>query len=175
MESQAELTVYIGHTATGTVTLACTVGDEHRSTDERLLRILVEHHSRHCEQLFVLLTLFVGLNDNLVVALVTDNHILVTDKFTKHLVKWLVLYRNTCRLVDVPQRDLLQRNLCICGLGNHLQHLAQRLVADPNSHRFLFPPRCILRLHTGKAQHKHHCGDRYSAEKPEIRNRFSHN
>ena len=155
--------------------LAGTVGNEHRCTYERLLRILVKHLARHVQHMLARIGLLVGRHHNLVRTLVAYYHVLVAYKVTEHLVKRLVLYRKACRLVDVPQRDLLQRNLCIRGLGNHLQHLAQRLVADSKSHRFLFPPRRILRLRTGKAQHKHNGSNGYSAEKPEIRNSFSHN
>ena len=108
METQAELSVNVGHTATGTVTLAGSVRNEHRGTYKRLLGVIVQYHTRHCEQLLVLLLLFVRFNYNQVLPLVTYNHILVTDEVAQHLVQRFVLNDKTCRLVYVPQRDLLQ-------------------------------------------------------------------
>ena len=136
--------------------------------------LTVKNLSRNKDLVTGGLVLIVGLNNYLTVSLITDYHVLITNEITQNLVERLVLHSKVGRFVDVPQRYLLQGNLGICSLGHHFKHFAQWLVADPQCDRLLFPARRILgicRCHATQQRNK----NEYLAEKPEIKNSFSHN
>ena len=102
MQAQAEFSVKVSHAAACSVTLARTIRYEHSSTDEGLLRIIIKHKTRDCQQCIVRLGESIRLKDYPVVILVADYHILVAHKFTEHLIQRLILDSKRCRLVDIP-------------------------------------------------------------------------